>query len=66
MIRFWWQSWIQIATLVRHALVEVSTVPMLLVFVCNSVKRSTDLMEFSLLDFKMNYTCDSMNFIHLT
>jgi len=37
MVKFWWQSasriWIRIAPLVRHALAEVCTVPVLLVVV---------------------------------
>jgi len=35
-------------------------------FVCNFDKNKQILMQFSLLDLKMNGTCDSMNFIHLT
>ena len=40
MVKFWWQSgsrigvWIQIATLVRCALAEVCTIPVLLVYLC--------------------------------
>jgi len=37
-----------------------------LVFVCNFVKNQQILMQFSLLDFKMNDTCGGMNFTHLT
>jgi len=37
-----------------------------LVFVCNFVKNQRILMQFSLLDFKMNDTCGAMNFTHLT
>jgi len=33
---------------------------------CNFVRNQRILMQFSLLDFKMNDTCDSMNVIHLT
>jgi len=31
-----------------------------------SSKNQQILMQFSLLDFKMNNTCDGMNFTHLT
>jgi len=36
------------------------------VFVCNVVKKSRILMQFSLLDIKMNDTCGGMNFTDLT
>jgi len=39
MIKFWWKSrsqiWIHIVTLVRRAVVEVCTVPVLLVYYLN-------------------------------
>jgi len=37
-----------------------------LIFACNFVKNQHILMQFALLDFKMNGTCDDMNFAHLT
>jgi len=33
---------------------------------CNFVKNQQILMQFSLLDFEMNDTCENMNFTHLT
>jgi len=35
-------------------------------FVCNFVNNQRILMQFSLLDFKMNDTCEGMHFTHLT
>jgi len=36
------------------------------IFVCNFVKNQPILMQFSLIDLKMNSTCESMNFTDLT
>jgi len=35
-------------------------------FVCNFVKNQQILMQFLLLDFKMNDTCDGINLTYLT
>ena len=37
-----------------------------LILACNFIKNQLILMQFSLFDFKLNSTCDRMNFIHLT
>jgi len=37
-----------------------------LIFVCNFAKNQRILVQVSLLDLKMNGTCDVMNFTHLT
>jgi len=37
-----------------------------LIFVCNFVKNQRILIQFSLLYFKMNVTCDRMNVTHRT
>jgi len=37
-----------------------------LIVVCNFVKNQQIILQFPLLDFKMNDTCVGMNFIHLT
>ena len=37
-----------------------------LIFVCNFVKNQRILMQFSLLDFEMNDTCERVNFTYLT
>jgi len=34
-------------------------------FFCNFLKNQPILMQFSLLDFKMNDTCEGMNLTHL-
>jgi len=36
------------------------------IFFCNFVKNQQILMQFSLLAFEMNDTCEGMNFTHLT
>ena len=36
-----------------------------LIFACDFVQNQWILMQFSLLDFKMNDACESMNFLHL-
>jgi len=36
-----------------------------LIFVRNFVKNQLILMQFSLLDFEMNGTCEGINFTHL-